>query len=147
MLSILCQFWELDLCFFYLPANSFFYSFLAFYPLLKAIGKRHWKEIADLGWRFFLPPGVWLPQRHRVLSGLSSLHWSASVCTSSASGFPAVLCQASIGLYDNCCPSISHFTSATFTILNSISPALINIISHLPSEDAQRFLRLWSDIN
>lgn len=69
----------------YIPSifqQTAFLLSLAFYPLLKAIGRRHWKEIEDLRLRFFLPPGVWLPQRHWALFGLSSLHWSASVCPS-----------------------------------------------------------------
>ena len=117
------------------------------FPGLLPSSQSHWQKALNRDCRFGIK--IFPPSRCLAASKTLGSFWSqqlALVCLCVYQqwlrGFPAVLCQASIGLYDNCCPSISHFTSATFTILNSISPALINIISHLPSEDAQRFLRL-----
>lgn len=117
------------------------------FPGLLPSSQSHWQKALKRDCRFGMK--IFPPSRCLAASKTPGPFWSqqpALVCLcvypQCLRGFLAVLCQASIGLYDNCCPSISHFTSATFTILNSISPALINIISHLPSEDAQRFLRL-----
>ena len=114
---------------------------LAFYPLLRVIGRRHWKEIEDLGLRFFSSLKV---------SGClndTGFFLVSVACIGRPQRLLAVLWQTSVGLCDYCYYSISHYTLAAFTIPNSMSVSLVYLTARPPSEDTQHFLRLWRDNN
>lgn len=102
---------------------------LAFYPLLRVIGRWHWKEIEDLGLRFFSSLKV---------SGClndTGFFLVSVACIGRPQRLLAVLWQASVGLYDYCYYSISHYTLAAFTIPNSMSVSLVYLTARPPSEE------------